>query len=84
MEYLCTIRPTSNNNALLVSYFSIFLLRHLVCIYLQVMPVVAPIMKVQACRKLKANVIIKGKDMGEAKIVALDIAEKQKLAFING
>ncbi|KAK5647924.1 hypothetical protein RI129_002816 [Pyrocoelia pectoralis] len=49
-----------------------------------VMPVVAPIMKISQCRKFNATVIVKGKDMGEAKKVALKLAKKQGYTYING
>ncbi|KAF5301204.1 hypothetical protein FQA39_LY10790 [Lamprigera yunnana] len=49
-----------------------------------VMPVVAPIMKISQCRKFNANVIVKGKDMGEAKKVALKLAKRHGYTYING
>ena len=49
-----------------------------------VMPIVAPIMKIQACRKHGATVVVQGKDMGEAKRVAMEMAKDQNLIYING
>ncbi|KAL3288306.1 hypothetical protein HHI36_002754 [Cryptolaemus montrouzieri] len=49
-----------------------------------VMPLIAPIMKIQKCRELKANVIIEGKDMAEARKVAIRIAQEKGLTYING
>ncbi|XP_076637263.1 serine racemase isoform X3 [Colletes latitarsis] len=49
-----------------------------------VMPVVAPIMKIAACRQYGANVIIDGSDMGEAKRIALQHAKENGLTYING
>ncbi|KAK4884994.1 hypothetical protein RN001_001265 [Aquatica leii] len=49
-----------------------------------VMPVVAPIMKISQCRKFKANVIVQGKGMGEAKSAALRLAKYHGYTYING
>lgn len=49
-----------------------------------VMPVVAPIMKIAACRQYGANVIVDGLDMGEAKRIALGQAKENGLTYING
>lgn len=49
-----------------------------------VMPLIAPIMKIQKCKKYLANVIVQGKDMGEAKRIAMKIGQEQGLAYING
>lgn len=49
-----------------------------------VMPVVAPIMKISQCKKFKANVIVKGKDMSEAKQIALHLAKNNGYTYING
>lgn len=48
------------------------------------MPVIAPIMKVQSCRNLGANVIVKGGDMGEAKKIAMKLSKQENLPYING
>lgn len=49
-----------------------------------VMPIIAPMMKIQKCRDFKANVIIEGKDMGEAKKVAVALSKKNGWTYING
>ncbi|ERL90907.1 hypothetical protein D910_08252 [Dendroctonus ponderosae] len=49
-----------------------------------VMPLIAPIMKIQKCREYHANVIIEGKDMAEAKQVAFKISKERGLIYING
>ncbi|CAL7951034.1 unnamed protein product [Xylocopa violacea] len=49
-----------------------------------VMPVVAPIMKIAACRQYGANVIVEGLDMREAKRIALRHAKEKRLTYING
>ena len=49
-----------------------------------VMPRFAPLMKVSNCRRLGANVVLEGADLGEAKMRADDIAAGQGLTYING
>lgn len=49
-----------------------------------VMPIIAPMMKIQKCRDYKANVIIEGKDMNEAKKVAVSLSKKNGWTYING
>merc|ERR1711936_904473 len=49
-----------------------------------VMPVVAPIMKVENCKKYGANVIVHGKDIGESRERALEIGQEKGLMYING
>lgn len=49
-----------------------------------VMPRFAPLIKVNNCQKLGANVVLHGKDFGEAKARAHEIAEEQGLAYIDG
>ncbi|XP_017778881.1 PREDICTED: L-threonine ammonia-lyase isoform X2 [Nicrophorus vespilloides] len=49
-----------------------------------VMPVVAPIMKIQKCKKYNATVVVQGKDMGEAKKIAMRIAKEKGFTYING
>merc|ERR1719232_1778664 len=48
------------------------------------MPVVAPIMKVENCKKYGANVIIHGADIGESRTHALKIVAKKGMVYING
>nr|XP_022906391.1 uncharacterized protein LOC111418159 isoform X2 [Onthophagus taurus] len=49
-----------------------------------VMPITAPIMKVQRCRKFKANVIVDGINMYEAKNIALRYARDNNAIYISG
>jgi len=49
-----------------------------------VMPIVAPIMKVENCKKYGANVIIHGADIGESRLLALKIGHKKGMQYING
>src|SRR5216683_7704604 len=49
-----------------------------------VMPKFAPLIKVNNCQKLGANVVLHGKDFGEAKTRAHEIAEEKGLAYIDG
>ncbi|XP_071117070.1 L-threonine ammonia-lyase-like [Haliotis cracherodii] len=49
-----------------------------------VMPIVAPLMKVSACRHYGANVLVKGQDIAESKVVAMNIGKKNDLLYING
>ncbi|XP_063219212.1 L-threonine ammonia-lyase isoform X2 [Bacillus rossius redtenbacheri] len=49
-----------------------------------VMPIVAPIMKIQACRQYGATVVVQGNDMGEAKRLALKLSAERGLTYING
>lgn len=49
-----------------------------------VMPIIAPIMKMQKCREYNANVIMEGKNMDEAKRIAVTISKEKGLKYING
>lgn len=49
-----------------------------------VMPKTAPIMKIQKCRSYRAKVIVGGKDMSEAKALALKMSSNEGLIYING
>jgi len=49
-----------------------------------VMPIVAPIMKVENCKKYGANVIIHGENIGESRTHALKIAAKRGFMYVNG
>lgn len=49
-----------------------------------VMPIEAAIMKITQCQRMFANVIVQGKDMGEAKQIAYRIAKENELTYING
>lgn len=49
-----------------------------------VMPKFAPLIKVSNCQKLGATVVLHGKDFGEAKARAHEIAKEKGLAYIDG
>jgi len=49
-----------------------------------VMPKFAPLVKVSNCQKLGATVILHGRDFGEAKAHAHEIANEKELAYIDG
>lgn len=49
-----------------------------------IMPVNAPLIKVEKCRKLGAKVVLHGAHIGEAKDHALESQEFQGLQYING
>jgi len=49
-----------------------------------VMPVVAPIMKVENCKRFGATVVINGADIGESREHALVIAKKKGYMYVNG
>jgi threonine dehydratase len=49
-----------------------------------VMPKFAPLIKVSNCQKLGAHIVLHGKDFGEAKAHAHEIATEKRLAYIDG
>lgn len=49
-----------------------------------VMPIVAPIMKVENCKRYGAHVVIHGADIGESRQHALRLAKKYSFMYING
>jgi len=49
-----------------------------------VMPIVAPIMKVENCKNYGANVVIHGADIGESRTHALKIGKAKNLMYVNG
>ena len=49
-----------------------------------VMPVMAPVIKIIACRQYGANVIVHGPDMEEARRTALRTGKEKGLVYING
>ncbi|XP_052863075.1 L-threonine ammonia-lyase [Anopheles cruzii] len=49
-----------------------------------VMPLKASLMKIQKCRNYHAAVVVQGKDMGEAKRIALKMGHDRGLTYING
>ena len=49
-----------------------------------VMPRFAPLMKVENCRRLGANVVLHGADLGEARVHADKLAARERLTYLNG
>src|SRR5712672_2216551 len=49
-----------------------------------VMPKYAPLIKIGNCQKLGATVVLHGKDFGEAKAHAHEIAKEKELVYIDG
>lgn len=49
-----------------------------------VMPTIAPMMKVQKCKKYKANVVLTGDNVGMAKREGLRIAKEKGITYFNG
>jgi threonine dehydratase len=49
-----------------------------------VMPKFAPLVKVSNCQKLGATLVLQGKDFGEARAHAHEIAKERGLAYIDG
>jgi threonine dehydratase len=49
-----------------------------------VMPKFAPLVKINNCQKLGATVVLHGRDFGEAKAHAHEIAKEKGLAYIDG
>ncbi|XP_066944322.1 uncharacterized protein [Macrobrachium rosenbergii] len=74
------IAASAGNHALALSYHG----QDLGIPVTVVMPLVAPIMKVQACRQYGANIIVRGKDIGECREIALRMSKDQGLLYING
>jgi threonine dehydratase len=48
------------------------------------MPEVAPLMKVERCRQYGAEIIVHGRDIGEAKERALELARERDMVYVNG
>jgi threonine dehydratase len=48
------------------------------------MPEIAPLMKVERCRQYGAEIIVHGRDIGEAKEKALQMAKERDLVYVNG
>lgn len=49
-----------------------------------IMPIHAPLVKVEACRRFGANAVINGENMAEAKVFAHKYGKQHKLTYING
>ncbi len=49
-----------------------------------VMPVVAPIMKIENCKRYGATVVIHGENMGESRDHGLRMARERGMLYVNG
>uniref|UniRef100_A0A1I7UGB5 L-serine deaminase n=1 Tax=Caenorhabditis tropicalis TaxID=1561998 RepID=A0A1I7UGB5_9PELO len=49
-----------------------------------VMPKIAPLMKINRCQELGANILVEGNDIAESREIALRMAYEQKGTYING
>ncbi|CAL2031595.1 unnamed protein product [Caenorhabditis brenneri] len=74
------IAASAGNHALALSYHG----QQMGIPVTVVMPVIAPLMKIQFCRSLGANVILKGETIAVAKDFALRHAKENGLKYING
>jgi hypothetical protein len=74
------IAASAGNHALALAYHG----KELGVPVTVVMPTVAPLAKVDKCRKFNANIVIHGAHIGEAKQHADNIAQERGLVYING
>lgn len=74
------IAASAGNHALALAYHG----KELGVPVTVVMPTVAPLAKVDKCKKFGARVIIEGAHIGEAKTFAETMMEKEGLTYING
>lgn len=74
------IAASAGNHALALAYHG----KELGVPVTVVMPVVAPLAKVDKCRKFGARVIIEGAHIGESKVFAETLVESEKLTYVNG
>lgn len=74
------IAASAGNHALALAYHG----KQLGVPVTVVMPTVAPLAKVDKCRKFGARIIIKGAHIGEAKEHAETLVESEGLTYING
>jgi hypothetical protein len=74
------IAASAGNHALALAYHG----KELGVPVTVVMPTVAPLAKVDKCRKFNANIVIHGAHIGEAKQHADQIAQERGLVYING
>ena len=74
------IAASAGNHALALAYHG----RELGVPVTVVMPTVAPLAKVDKCRKFGARIIIEGLHIGEAKTYAESLVQSEGLTYING
>lgn len=74
------VAASAGNHALALSYHG----KELNIPITVVMPKIAPLMKVQACRSYGAHVIVTGKDISESREYAMNLGKQEGLRYING
>ncbi len=74
------IAASAGNHALALAYHG----RELGIPVTVVMPRFAPLIKQSRCKSLGARVILSGDNIGEAKVLADELAEKENLTYIHG
>lgn len=74
------IAASAGNHALALAYHG----NSLKILVTVVMPLIAPMMKIQLCKQYGANVIVKGKDLSESKAIAMRMAKEKGLMYVNG
>ncbi|XP_069128311.1 L-threonine ammonia-lyase-like isoform X2 [Argopecten irradians] len=74
------VAASAGNHALALSYHG----KELNIPITVVMPKIAPLMKVQACRSYGAHVIVTGKDISESREYAMKLGKQEGLRYING
>ena len=74
------IAASAGNHALALAYHG----RELGIPVTVVMPTVAPLAKVDKCRKFGARIIIEGMHIGEAKTYAETLVQSEGLTYVNG
>uniref|UniRef100_A0A7S2KQU6 Tryptophan synthase beta chain-like PALP domain-containing protein n=1 Tax=Leptocylindrus danicus TaxID=163516 RepID=A0A7S2KQU6_9STRA len=79
-EHSGCIAASAGNHALAMAYHG----KELGVNVTVVMPTVAPLAKVDKCKRFGARVIIHGAHIGEAKEYAETLVEKEGLAYVNG
>ena len=77
---LGVIAASAGNHALSLAYHG----RDLAIPVTVIMPLTAPLMKVNLCRQYDANVIQHGRDFGEAKDYAMAMGKEKGMVYVNG
>ena len=74
------IAASAGNHALALAYHG----KELGVPVTVVMPVVAPLAKVDKCKKFGARIMIEGAHIGESKKFAEELCEAENLTYVNG
>ncbi|KAI6183648.1 Threonine ammonia-lyase [Aphelenchoides bicaudatus] len=74
------IAASAGNHALALAYHG----QQLGVKTVVVMPTFAPLMKISSCRSYGAEVILKGKNIQEARVYAMQLSQERGLKYING